>query len=103
MAQRLPGAAEAYRRYLPLFPRAIESFDLRRYDLVVSTSHCVAKGAPARADALHLCYCHTPMRYMWDQYDAYFGPGRAGWLTGSWWVPGYGMRGQMQLRHQTSG
>jgi glycosyltransferase involved in cell wall biosynthesis len=77
--QRLPRAARGYRRYLPLFPRAIESFDLRAYDLVVSTSHCVAKGV--RAPGLHVCYCHTPMRYVWDQFDAYFGAGRADPVT----------------------
>lgn len=78
--QRLPGTRRHYRRYLPLFPRAVERFDLRGFDLVVSSSHCVAKSARARGTP-HLCYCHTPMRYVWDQYDAYFGPGRAGAAT----------------------
>jgi glycosyltransferase involved in cell wall biosynthesis len=78
--QRLPGAARHYRQYLPLFPRAIEAFDLGGYDLVVSTSHCVAKSAIAPAGALHLCYCHSPMRYAWDQFDSYFGPAQVGWL-----------------------
>ena len=78
--QRLPGAGRHYRWYLPLFPRAVETFDLTRFDLVVSSSHCVAKGA--RADGVpHLCYCHTPMRYAWDRFDAYFGPGRSGPLV----------------------
>ena len=75
--QRLPGAATRYRSYLPIFPRAVESFDFAGYDLVLSSSHCVAKGARAAHGAPHLCYCHTPMRYVWDQFDAYFGPGRA--------------------------
>ena len=79
--QQLPLSARGYRRYLPLFPTAIERFDLSAYDLVVSTSHCVAKGVRSRPDALHVCYCHTPMRYVWDQFDAYFGRGRAGMLT----------------------
>ncbi|MFQ5600674.1 MAG: glycosyltransferase [Candidatus Krumholzibacteriia bacterium] len=79
--QKLPGAPTGYRRYLPLFPLAAESFDLRGYDLVISTSHCVAKGVRPPTGALHLCYCFTPMRYVWDQFDAYFGPGRAGLLT----------------------
>jgi glycosyltransferase involved in cell wall biosynthesis len=70
--QRLPAAKRHYRRYLPLFPAAIERFDLSGYDLVVSTSHCVAKGAIASPGARHLCYCHTPMRYVWDQQQAYF-------------------------------
>ena len=75
--QRLPAAESRYRSYLPLFPRAIESLDLSGYDLVASSSHCVAKGALAPAGAPHLCYCHTPMRYIWDQADAYLAPGRA--------------------------
>jgi len=79
--QRLPAAARGYRRYLPLFPAAIESFDLRAYDLVISSSHCVAKGVRPRAGAVHVCYCYTPMRYVWDQFDAYFGPGRADFAT----------------------
>src|SRR5262249_37486880 len=52
-----------------------------RFDLVISSSHCVAKGALARPDAMHVCYCHTPMRYAWDQFDAYFGPARVGRLA----------------------
>jgi len=79
--QHLPFARSAYRRYLPLFPAAVRGFDLRGFDLVITSHHCVAKGAPVAPGALHVCYCHTPMRYLWDQYDAYFGPGRAGMLT----------------------
>jgi len=79
--QHLPAAARGYRRYLPLFPAAIERFDLGAYDLVVSSSHCVAKGVRPRPGAVHVCYCYTPMRYVWDQFDAYFGPGRADPLT----------------------
>lgn len=75
---RLPGAARWYRYYLPLFPAAAEAMDLRGFDLVVSSSHCVAKGVRPPAGVPHLCYCHTPMRYVWDQYREYFGPGRAG-------------------------
>ena len=51
------------------------------FDLVISSSHAVAKGVRVRENALHICYCHTPMRYIWDQYDQYFGPGRTGILT----------------------
>ncbi|HXG16859.1 MAG TPA: glycosyltransferase [Calidithermus sp.] len=75
--QRLPGAARHYRRYLPLFPLAVERFDLTGYDLVLSTSHCVAKGARPAPGARHVCYCFTPMRYVWDLYEDYFGA-RAG-------------------------
>ncbi len=78
--QRLPDAARRYRSYLPLFPAAVRSFDLSAYDLVLSSSHAVAKGARAPAGALHVCYCFTPMRYVWDLYDEYFGA-RAGVLT----------------------
>lgn len=75
--QRAPGIRNHYRTYLPLFPAAIEEFDLSGFDLVVSSSHCVAKGVIAPPDAFHLCYCHTPMRYAWDQEHAYF-PDRKG-------------------------
>jgi glycosyltransferase involved in cell wall biosynthesis len=79
--QNLPMAEDRYRHYLPLFPRAIESFDFSGYDFILSTSHCVAKGARPVGNALHVCYCFTPMRYVWDQYAEYFGKGRAGLLT----------------------
>ena len=79
--QHLPFAQSRYRHYLPLFPLAIESLDLRGYELVISTSHAVAKGCRPAPGARHVAYVHTPMRYVWDQFDAYFGPGRAGPLT----------------------
>jgi glycosyltransferase involved in cell wall biosynthesis len=66
----LPFAHRHYRNYLPLFPRAIESLDLTGYDLVISSSHCVAKGV-ITGRTPHLCYCHTPMRYAWDRRDDY--------------------------------
>lgn len=75
--QRVPGVARHYRRLLPLFPTAVEDFDLAGFDLVISSSHCAAKGARAAPGASHLCYCHTPMRYAWDQETAYF-PRRRG-------------------------
>ena len=76
--QRLPGIRHYYRECLPLFPKLIERFDLARFDLVLSTSHCVAKSALAGPTGVHICYCLTPMRYAWDQFDAYFGPRRLG-------------------------
>jgi glycosyltransferase involved in cell wall biosynthesis len=79
--QRLPFASTKYRSYLPLFPRAVERLDLSGFDLVISTSHAVAKGARSAPGALHVSYVHTPMRYAWDQFDAYFGPGRTGLLS----------------------
>lgn len=80
--QGAPWLRGRYRHYLPLFPRAIESLDTRRHGLVVSTSHCVAKGARPAPGGKHLCYCHTPMRYVWDQRRAYFPEprGPVGWL-----------------------
>jgi glycosyltransferase involved in cell wall biosynthesis len=75
--QRAPRLERRYRSYLPLFPVAIEELDLTGYDLVISSSHCVAKGVIPSPDAFHLCYCHTPMRYAWDQEHAYF-PKRSG-------------------------
>jgi glycosyltransferase involved in cell wall biosynthesis len=79
--QSLPGLEKRYRHYLPLFPLAAERFDLGKYDLVLSSSHCVAKGVRPRKGALHLCYLHAPMRYVWDRYADYFAPERAGVLT----------------------
>jgi glycosyltransferase involved in cell wall biosynthesis len=78
--QWLPFAGRLYRQYLPLFPIAVEQFDLDGYDLVISTSHCAAKSVVVTGRARHLCYCLTPMRYAWDQFDAYFGPDRVGKL-----------------------
>src|SRR5574337_786215 len=71
--QSLPFAAGRYRYYLPLFPWAIEQFELDGYDLVLSSSHCVAKGVKPSPDALHIAYLYTPMRYIWDMQDAYTG------------------------------
>ena len=70
--QSYPGLRQHYRRFLPLFPTAVEDLDLSPYDILISTSHCVAKGAKARPEAKHICYCHTPMRYVWDQQETYF-------------------------------
>lgn len=69
---RNPLIRSHYRYFLPLFPRHIEAFDLRAYSLVISSSHCVAKGAVPAPAALHASYIHSPMRYAWDQYYAYF-------------------------------
>jgi len=74
--QHIPGIHTRYRHFLPLFPRAIESFHLEGYELVISSSHCVAKGIRNPSGAKHLGYVHAPMRYMWDLFDDYFGPGR---------------------------
>ncbi len=76
--QWLPGAGRRYRHYLPLFPTAVELFDLDCYDLVISSSHCAAKSVIRSGRATHVCYCHSPMRYAWDQFEAYFGPDQVG-------------------------
>lgn len=69
--QHLPYAKKQHRKYLPLFPKAIESFNLSKYDLIISSSHAVAKGVKTKKDQLHICYCHSPMRYAWDEADYY--------------------------------
>lgn len=69
--QRLPRAKEKYQSYLPLMPLAVEQFDLREYDLVISSNHAVAKGVLTRADQLHVSYVYTPLRYAWDLYHDY--------------------------------
>lgn len=69
--QRLPLAKRKYRSYLPLMPSAIGQFDLSGYDLIISSSHAVAKGVRVNSKQLHICYCHTPMRYIWDLRDQY--------------------------------
>ena len=78
LLQYLPGVRRYYRTCLPLFPVLVEQFDLERFDLVISSSHCVAKSVIVGPEAVHVCYCQTPMRYAWDQFDAYFGPDRLG-------------------------
>jgi glycosyltransferase involved in cell wall biosynthesis len=69
--QHLPYAEKQHRKYLPLFPKAIESFNLANYDLIISSSHSVAKGVKTKKNQLHICYCHSPMRYAWDEADYY--------------------------------
>jgi glycosyltransferase involved in cell wall biosynthesis len=76
-----PFKSKNYRNYLPFFPTAIEKFNLREYDLILSTSHCVAKGVITPPTSLHISYLHTPMRYVWDMYDEYFGKEHTGWLS----------------------
>ena len=69
--QKLPGAKTHYQKYLPLMPMALEELDLRGYDLVISSESGPAKGVIAAPDARHVCYCHSPMRYLWDHYHDY--------------------------------
>ena len=71
--QHLPLARKHFRNYLPLLPKAIESFDLSPYDLIISSSWAFAKGVKTDDHQTHICYCHTPIRYAWDLYDEYTG------------------------------
>ncbi|TYC56109.1 glycosyltransferase family 4 protein [Rhodobacterales bacterium] len=75
----LPFARKAYPRYLPLMPLALEQLDLRGYDLIISSESGPAKGIIPDSNALHLCYCHSPMRYLWNMYQSYYE--RSGVLT----------------------
>lgn len=75
---KLPFAKRYYQSYLPLMPLALEQLDLRGYDLVISSESGPAKGVVVDPDALHICYCHSPMRYVWDMYHDY--RERAGWF-----------------------
>ena len=81
LIQKLPFGLKRYRHYLPLFPFAIEKFDFRRYDLIISSSHCVAKGIRKNDSTYHISYVHAPMRYVWDQFGTYFKQSRTAWYT----------------------
>lgn len=76
--QKFPGAEKGVQKYLPFLPLAIEQLDLRQYDVVLSSSHAVAKGVLTSPHQLHLCYCHTPMRYAWDLTFDYLAGSKAG-------------------------
>ena len=76
--QNFPGAKTGVQKYLPLLPIAIEQLDLRHYDVILSSSHAVAKGVLASPQQLHVCYCHTPMRYAWDLTFDYLHQSRVG-------------------------
>ncbi len=82
--QHLPLARTKYRSYLPLFPLAIQQFRLDSYDLVISSSHCAAKAVLTSGQTRHISYCHSPMRYAWDQFEMYFGPARVGAAASRW-------------------
>jgi glycosyltransferase involved in cell wall biosynthesis len=76
--QRFPGARQGVQKYLPLLPLAIEQLDVRQYDVVLSSSHAVAKGVITGPQQMHVCYCHAPMRYAWDLTFDYLAGSRAG-------------------------
>jgi glycosyltransferase involved in cell wall biosynthesis len=69
--QKLPFGKTKHRMYLPLMPLAVEQFDMSKYDVIISSSHAVAKGVLTKSDQLHICYCHSPVRYAWDLYHDY--------------------------------
>jgi len=69
--QKLPKAKTKWKTYLPLFPYAVEQFDLSAYDLIISSSHAVAKGVITKANQVHICYIYSPIRYAWDLYHQY--------------------------------
>ncbi len=82
--QHLPFARKHFRQYLPLMPLAIEQFDVSAYDLIISSSHAVAKGILTRADQLHISYVHTPIRYAWDLHHQYLaGSGLSSGMKGA--------------------
>jgi glycosyltransferase involved in cell wall biosynthesis len=86
--QRLPGARKHFRALAPLFPRAIESLDMSGFDTIISSSHAVAKGVRTRPGQMHVCYCHSPMRYAWDLREQYLA------VTGL----AHGLRGMLARR-----
>lgn len=69
--QKLPFGVSKYRSYLPIMPYAIEQFDVSDFDIIISSSHAVAKGVITKSTQLHICYCHSPIRYAWDLYHQY--------------------------------
>ncbi len=79
--QKMPFLKRKYRSYLIFYPLAVELFDLQEYDFIISSTHCVAKGAIPRPDSLHICYVHSPVRYAWNQYFAYFSPEKLGFFS----------------------
>ena len=81
LLRHVPGIEKRYPYFLAVMPWVIERFDLSAYDVILSSSHCVAKGVHKRPDAVHVSYIHAPMRYMWDRFDEYFSAERSGLLT----------------------
>lgn len=84
--QKLPFARKRFRSYFPLFPMAIEQFDLSQYDLIISSSHSVAKGVITGPNQIHICMCYSPMRYAWDLQHQYLresnlNSGIKGWIA----------------------
>lgn len=85
--QKIPFAKKKHQMFLPLMPLAFESFDFSEYDVVLSTSHACSKGIVTKPKTLHICYCHTPMRYAWDGSQEYIQKAGFGKLFKSWLIP----------------
>ncbi|MCD6385767.1 glycosyltransferase [Candidatus Sumerlaeota bacterium] len=81
MLQKIPGSLRYYRYLLPLYPEAVKRWKLGEFDLIISISHCVAKGVRVHSGTPHICYCLTPMRYIWDNFDSYFAPERSSFIV----------------------
>ena len=81
--QKLPFGKKKYKIYLPFMPVAIEQFDLSEYDIVISSESGIAKGVLTKPETCHICYCHTPMRYLWNMYFEYLKNEKIGFLKGS--------------------
>jgi glycosyltransferase involved in cell wall biosynthesis len=100
---RLPFAGRIYRQLLPLYPRAVERLDLRGYDLVLTSDSGPMKGVAVSASAAHICYCHSPMRYLWDQYHHYrrtMGPlARAVFGASAGYVRSWDQRAAQRVTH----
>ncbi|MBF0352045.1 MAG: glycosyltransferase [SAR324 cluster bacterium] len=77
--QKIPGGLTHYRHFLPLMPKLVEQFKLDDYDIILSSSHCVAKGISYADHPFHISYVHAPMRYMWHLFDTYFSQEKVGW------------------------
>jgi len=78
--QKIPGAKNHHPWFLSLMPLAVESFDLSKYNVVLSSSHSIAKGVITKPETMHVCYCHTPMRYAWDDFHKYIRESNFPWL-----------------------
>lgn len=74
LLQYIPCGIKFYRHFLPIMPLLAKGINLKKYDMIISTSHCVAKNIKPSKSGMHICYCHTPMRYIWDMFDDYFSP-----------------------------
>lgn len=78
--QKIPGAKKHHTWFLAFMPLAVETFDLSKYEIVLSSSHSIAKGVITKPETMHVCYCHTPMRYAWDDFHTYIRESNFPWI-----------------------